>query len=54
MFRDFPGSPVVKIPCFQFRGHWFNPDWGTKGSLFFGCKAWPKKDNNDKLNFKKE
>ena len=19
--RDFPGSPVVKIPCFQCRGH---------------------------------
>ena len=22
---DFPGSPVVKIPCFHCRGHGFNP-----------------------------
>ena len=32
----FPGSPVVKTPCFQCRGHGFNPylgnyvTWGTK------------------------
>ena len=23
--RDFPGGPVVKILCFHFRGHGFNP-----------------------------
>ena len=23
--RDLPGSPAVKIPCFQYRGHGFNP-----------------------------
>ena len=22
---DFPGSPVVKTPCFYCRGHGFNP-----------------------------
>ena len=22
---DFPGGPVVKAPCFQYRGHRFNP-----------------------------
>ena len=21
---NFPGCPVVKIPCFQFKGHVFN------------------------------
>ena len=25
---DFPGSPVVKIPCSQFRGHGFHPRLG--------------------------
>ena len=23
--RDFPGGPVVKTPCFQRRGHGFDP-----------------------------
>ena len=23
--RDFPGGPVVKTPCFHFRGHGFDP-----------------------------
>ena len=23
--RDFPGSPVVKTPCFHCRGHRFDP-----------------------------
>ena len=23
--RDFPGGPVVKIPCFQCRRHGFDP-----------------------------
>ena len=23
--RDFPGGPVVKTPCFQCRGHEFDP-----------------------------
>ena len=27
---DFPGSLVVKTPCFQCRGHEFNPGQGTK------------------------
>ena len=28
--RDFPGSPVVKVPCFQCRGYGFDP-WSEKG-----------------------
>jgi len=27
--RDFPGSPMVKISCFYFRGHRFNPWLGN-------------------------
>ena len=27
--RDFLGSPVVKIPCFNCRGHGFNPSLGN-------------------------
>ena len=27
---DFPGSPVVKIPCFHCRGLGFDPWSGTK------------------------
>ena len=23
--QDFPGGPVFKTPCFQHRGHGFNP-----------------------------
>ena len=26
---DFPGSPVVKTPCFHCRGHGFDPSRGT-------------------------
>ena len=26
---DFPGGPVVKTPCFQFRGRGFDPWWGN-------------------------
>ena len=26
---DFPGGPVVKTPCFQCRGHEFNPSLGN-------------------------
>ena len=29
-FGDFPGGPVVKIPCFHFRGHGSIPGQGTK------------------------
>ena len=28
--RDVPGGPVVKIPCFQCRGHRFNPLMGNE------------------------
>ena len=24
-YRDFPGSSVVKTPCFQYQGHGFYP-----------------------------
>ena len=27
---DFPGSPVVKTPCFHCRGKGSIPGWGTK------------------------
>ena len=29
---DFPGSPVVRTPCFHCRGHKFNP-WSRSGIL---------------------
>ena len=29
-FLDFPGSPVVKTPCFHFKGTGSIPGWGTK------------------------
>ena len=30
---DFPGGPLVSTPCFQHRGHGFNPTC---------CEAWPE------------
>ena len=30
LFQDFPGSPVVKTPCFPCRRHRFMPGWGIK------------------------
>ena len=27
---EFPGSPVVRTPCFHCRGHGLIPGWGTK------------------------
>ena len=27
--RDFPGGPVVMTPCFQSRGHEFDPWLGS-------------------------
>ena len=33
---DFPGIPVVKTPCFQFRGHGFDPLGGRGGKVVFG------------------
>ena len=32
VYRDFPGSPVVKSLCSQFRAHGFHPWLGNKGS----------------------
>ena len=29
MGRDFPGGPVVKTPCFHYRGHGFDPWLGN-------------------------
>ena len=29
IFRNFPGGPVVKNPCFRWRGHRFNPWLGN-------------------------
>ena len=28
--KDFPGSPVAKTPCSQYRGHGFYPWFGDK------------------------
>ena len=33
-FRDFPGGPMVKTPCTQFRGPGFDP-WS--GNLYPTC-----------------
>ena len=27
--RDFPGGPVVRIPCFHGRGHGLDPSSGN-------------------------
>ena len=44
MFWDFPGGPVVRIPCFHCREH----DWGTK-ILHATCHvAQPKKKRKGK------
>ena len=32
--RDFPGGPVVKIPCFHCRGHRFNPLMGNEDPTY--------------------
>ena len=37
---DCPGRPVVKAPCFQCRGHRFNPCLGNWDLTC--CTAWPK------------
>ena len=37
---DFPGGPVVKTPCFQCRGHKFNPWLGNEDPAC--CAAWPQ------------
>ena len=34
---DFPGSPVVKTPCSQYRQHGFNPWLGNYDPT--GCKC---------------
>ena len=39
--RDCPGSPVVKNPHFQCRGHGFNPWSGNQDPIC--CMVWPKK-----------
>ena len=40
---DFPGSPVVKTPNFQCRGHKFNPCLGTKIPYAALCSQKEKK-----------
>ena len=39
--RDFSGSPVIKTPCFQFRGCEFDPWSGNQDPTCHN--AWPKK-----------
>ena len=29
-FRDFPGGPAVRTPCFHYRGQRFNPWLGNR------------------------
>ena len=36
--REFSGGPMVKTPCFQHRGHGFNPYLGPK----IPHATWPK------------
>ena len=38
---DFPGSPVVRTPCFYCRGHRFNPWSGSQGPT--SCVVWENK-----------
>ena len=48
--RGFPGGPVVRIPCFQCRGHRFDPWlWGTK--IPHGV-AWPKRRGRESSDIK--
>ena len=28
-YRDFPGGPMVRTPCFHCRGQGFHPWWGN-------------------------
>ena len=37
----FPGGPVTKTLCFQFKGNGFNPLLGNKDPT--RCLAWPRK-----------
>lgn len=43
---DFPDGPGVKIPCFQSRGHGFNPRWGELRSCMLHSMAKKKRKKN--------
>ena len=54
--RDFPGSPVIKIVCFQLNGCGSIPSWRTKipHTTWHGLKKRKKERNlikREKLNF---
>ena len=50
-YRDFPASPVVKTPHFDYTGHRFNPGLENQDSAC--CKVQPK-INNSKNPLKRE
>ena len=41
IIKNFPGGPVVNTPCFQYKGHSFDP-WSVKKDLKVPV-VWPKK-----------
>ena len=47
---DFPGSPVVKILCFQCRGHGFDSWLGNKDPTC--CMAQPKEKKMNKITIR--
>ena len=47
-FRGFPGSPVVKTPCFHYRGQEFDLGWGTKFPQTVWCGYKKKKKERKK------
>lgn len=40
---DFPGGPMVRIPCFHCRLMWFSPGWGVKIPPATQCSQKKKK-----------
>ena len=44
---DFPGSPVVKTPCSQCRGHGFDPCLGNWDPTYSAAFAPTKKRMNE-------
>ena len=48
-YRDSPGGPMVKTPCFQCRGHWKPLVGGSIPGRGLGQKK--KKSEREKVDF---
>ena len=47
-FWEFPGGPVVRTPCFHYRGTGLTPGWGTKIPQAVRCGQKKKKEKKIK------